>query len=104
MKKYPFSVQKHAHDIEFRMNRCWLEMHDMLDGEAEWDEETYDKLDALHEALVDLLNSIRFNGNGVVAYLTGKEIGLAKETVMWARNRRASSLIQAGKTEYLRYC
>ncbi|MBP3653186.1 MAG: hypothetical protein J6J78_08990 [Clostridia bacterium] len=104
MKKYPFSVRKHAHDIEFRINRVWLEMHDMESGEIEWDEATYDKLDKLHDDLLALRDSIMYNGDGYVAFLTGKEIGLAKETVAWASGTRANSLIKAGKTQYLQYC
>ena len=36
-KLYPFSVQKHAHDIEFRKNRVWNTLRDMESGEVPWD-------------------------------------------------------------------
>ena len=90
MKKYPFSVQKHAHDIEFRKNRIWCELHDMEMGETPWDEEVYDKGTELLEALRDLLLAILDSRDGRICYLTGPQIGLAKETVLWAAETRAS--------------
>lgn len=103
-KLYPFSVQKHAHDIEYRKNRVWLTMRDMESGEIPWDDAQYDKLESELEALRDLYDAVIFGGNGRIAYLTGKQIGLAKECVAWASNSRASHLVEAGKTQYLQYC
>ena len=103
-KLYPFSAQKHAHSIEFRRNRIYNEMRDMEAGEIPWDEAKYDAMNELHEQLTDLLSEVMFSGDGRVAWLTGKQIGLAKETVAWASDSRAKSLIEAGKTEYLQYC
>jgi len=103
-KLYPFSVQKHAHDIEFRKNRVFCEMRDIEMGEAEADEATYNQICDLYDALTDLLQAVMNSRDGRVAYLTGKQIGLAKECVAWASNTRANSLIKAGKTQYLQYC
>ena len=60
-KLYPaFNTEKHAHDIEFRYNRCKNIMCDMELREIEWDDETYDKL----EQLSDRLDEIRsYSGN-----------------------------------------
>lgn len=102
-KKYPFSVQKHAHDIEFRMNRCWNILRDMEMGDAPWDDAKYDSIDKLHDKLQSLLDSVMYNGDGRVAWLTGPEIALAKETVAWAQETRAATLIANGKTQYLQY-
>ena len=103
-KLYPFSVQKHAHDIEFRRNRVKNEMYDMESGETEWNSEVYDKMEALEEALTELLLVVMDSRDGRVAWLTGKQIALTKETVAWARESRANSLIKAGKTQYIKYC
>lgn len=103
-KYYPFSVQKHAHSIEYRRNRVFCEMRDMEYGETPWNEKQYDQLCELHDQLTDLLEAVLNSRDGRIAYLTGKQIGLAKETVAWASNSRAESLIRAGKTQYLQYC
>lgn len=103
-KKYPFSVQKQAHDIEFRKNRVWCILRDMESGEIQWDEQMYDSLQAHLEDLRDLLDAILFGGDGRIVYLTGKQIGLAKDCVAWASDVRANTLIANGKTEYLPYC
>lgn len=89
-KLYPFSVQKHAHDIEYRYNRAKIEMCDMID-ERRINLDTFDKLEELCDNLVDLMHALR-NGDGRVCWLTGKQYGLAKECVIWASNRRISSL------------
>ena len=88
-KLYPFSTTKHAHDIEYRRNRAFIEMREWEEDLTRKDEDTYDKLCKLHDDLTELLEAVLYNGNGRVCYLTGKQIGLAKECVMWAANRRA---------------
>lgn len=103
-KLYPFSVQKHAHDIEYRRSRAFCEMRDIESGEVEADEATYEYVVDLYDRLTDLLEAVMNSRDGRIAYLTGPQIGLAKETVLWASNRRAGSLIAAGKTQYLQYC
>lgn len=103
-KKYPFSVQKHAHDIEYRKNKVWNTLRDMESGEIPWDDKEYDRLQDLLDQLRGLLDVVQFGGNGYVVYLTGKQIGLAKECVAWASESRANSLIAAGKAQYLKYC
>jgi len=102
MKLYPFSVQKHAHDIEFRRNRVFNQIHD-CDGETLLSNQEFEQLENLYDRLTDLLQAVLNSRDGKVAYLTGPQIGLAKETVMWARSARAESLIKAGKTQFLKY-
>lgn len=102
-KLYPFSVQKHAHDIEFRRNRVFIEMREIEDGERKLPLEEIERMELLYDDLTELLEAVMDSRDGRIAYLTGKQIGLAKECVAWARERRASSLIAAGKTDYLRY-
>ncbi len=89
-KLYPFSMKKHAHDIEFRRNRVYNEMRDFEDGDSKISGEDYDKLYALHEELTELLLAVMDSPDGRVAWLTGKQYGLAKETVTWAVNERCS--------------
>lgn len=88
MKLYPFSVRKHAHDVEYRKNYVWCLMQDMETGYADWDEEAYEKMAALLDGLRDLLCAIYDSRDGKVAYLTGPQIALAKETVLWAAEQR----------------
>ena len=103
-KLYPFSVQKHAHDIEYRKNRLFCEMRDIDMGEVQADAATYNRIVKQYEAVTELLEAVLNSRDGRVAYLNGAQIGLAKECVAWASNRRADSLIKAGKYQYLRYC
>ena len=91
-KLYPFSTAKHAHDIEYRMNRVKNELCDYFEGEIELSDAEFEKLCELEEALTDLLLSVMNSADGRVCYLTGKQIGLAKECVFWAESRRASAI------------
>lgn len=96
-KKYPFSAEKHGHDIEFVYNRLWLRREDAA-MEGDW--ETYEKLGPQVEKL-EALTCQMFGG---VVWLTGPEIGLAKECVMLASNWRAESCIERGRYDLLKYC
>ena len=102
-KLYPFSTVKHAHDIEYRRNRAKNEICDVLSGEVKMSDEEFEKLCDLEEALTDLLEAVLSSRDGRVCWLAGKQYGLAKECVEWARNSRASSLIKSGKTQFLQY-
>jgi hypothetical protein len=86
-KTYPFSGTKHAHDIEFRRNRCFNLMHDMEVGTAPWSEAEYDRLQDLHDKLTDLLLCMHEG----VCQVPGRLYGLAKETVLWAAEARATT-------------
>ena len=80
MKRYPFNMSKHQHDIFFRLNRAKNELDDkrndlsyrFKDGEIE-------KYEGLIKGLEDLMGY----GPGIV-YLTGKEWALATESANWA--------------------
>lgn len=89
MKLYPFSVQKHAHDIEFRRNRVKNIIYDILSGEIKATNAELERLEKLLDDLNDLLLAVMNSRDGRIAYLTGKQIGLAKETVLWAGTQRA---------------
>lgn len=87
-KTYPFSVAKHAHDIEYRYNFVYNRVYDS-EGEHGWTAEQVARGEEELDRLNDLRQSLLFNGDGRVAWLTGKEYGLAKECVIWATERRA---------------
>ncbi len=104
-KLYPFSVAKHAHDIEYYHNHLYCTMRDMEDGDIPFDSERYDKMhDLYYGDLWELYAAMFDSSDGHLVYLTGKQIALAKKIVFWASDRRASHLVDAKKTEYLQYC
>lgn len=105
MKTYPFSMSKHAHDIEYYHNHLYNTMRDMENGEIPWDEARYDAMREMYDGkLADLMDAIYACRNPYVVQLTGEQIGLAKKIVFWASESRANHLIKAGKRQYLKYC
>lgn len=105
-KTYPFSVQKHAHDIEFYANRLFNTMRGMESGEIPMDSKRYDRICDMYDGpLMELRDAVRFNTrDGIVAYLTGPQIALAKKIVIWASETRAQSCIEAGRYDLIQYC
>ena len=97
-KTYFFSSRKHAHDIEFRKNRTFNEMHNLELSDTKLTETELDTLCQLHdlyEALTDLLLAVlSTQDQRGVARLTGKQLGLAKETVLWAESTRADTQLR----------
>lgn len=81
-KRYPFSMAKHEHDIFFRYNRAQNELHEKRMNGTLTDEEA-DRYETLINGLSAILEQC-----GPVAWLTGKEYGLAQETVCWAATMR----------------
>lgn len=105
VKRYPFSVQKHAHSIELYHNFLQNLISDVESGAATMDSAAFDRLCDLANGPVQELYEAMFDSrDGRLVYLTGAQIGLAKRIVGWSSERRAASLIAAGKTEYLKYC
>lgn len=92
-KLYPFSTAKHAHDIEYRRNRVYIEIREYEDDLDRKLDDTYFALRDLYEKLTELLEAVLNSRDGRVCYLNGKQIGLAKECVFWAQNRRCSCLM-----------
>jgi hypothetical protein len=85
-KRYPFSLRKHAHDLEFRRNRAKNEL-----GRKSINNTLRDGEEARYENLIDNLAEILLtfpDANGVV-WLTGRQYGLAKESVVWAESMRS---------------
>lgn len=105
-KLYPFSTRKHAHDIEFYRNRLYNTMCAMERGDMPMDGERYDRIyDFYNGELEELYDAVCFNTrDGIVSYLTGKQIALAKQIVLWASETRAQSCIESGRLDLLQYC
>ena len=103
-KLYPFSIQKHAHDIEFYDNRLFNTMREMESGEIPMDEVRYNKISAMYDGpLADLRDVIYGFNDGKVVFLTGAQIGLAKKIVDWARSERISHASEKSLDRYGKY-
>ena len=104
-KTYPFSTAKHAHDIEFYWNRIHNELDEMCCGDAPMDKEKFNKLnDACDNPVLASLMSKIASCCGRPVWLTGPEIGLAKEIVVWASETRAATCVANGRYDLLKYC
>jgi len=91
MKLYPFSAHKHAHDIELVLNRAKNTIGYMEMGEMPMDIKEHARLEKLVDTLGDVLSSIIGTcRDGKIAYLSGSQIGLAKEAVMMAAEIRGA--------------
>lgn len=91
-KLYPFSLQKHAHDIEFKKNRTFNVRADMESGAIPWNDAEYDRLDKDYQELSDLLCVVLSGSrDGLTSWLTGSQLGKAKEVVAWAGMARAAT-------------
>lgn len=89
MKRYPFNAQKHAHDIEYRRDAVFCQYHD-LETDLTADDKVVCALARLYSDLTNLLLAIKGNADGRgIVFLTGAQIGLAKDTILWAGGRRA---------------
>lgn len=105
MKKYPFSVSKNAHSIEFYYNHLKNILYSMEVGEIPMDYVRHERISVfIQYKLLPLYESMFNSRDGKVVYLTGSQIGLAKKICAWASEKRAQSLIDSGKYEYIKYC
>lgn len=85
-KKYPFNMERHAHDIVFLRNRLYNTAMDLIFKYGEKAvADKVDKLMAQRDELGGLLDIYR---NGNIAWLTGKELNLARNAVGWAASQR----------------
>jgi len=84
-KRYPFSMRKYGHNIEYAYNHQWLICREMEDHEREWDDKAFDYLDRLSEVYA--------NAMGHAIYMaTGEEYGILKEASVWADMKRAGEI------------
>ena len=105
-KLYPFSRRNHAHDIEFYRNRIKNVLYAMDSGDIPYDARRYNRLETmLNGPLEDLYNAMYFNSSdGIVCYLTGSQIALAKRIIVWAHEQRAAACVEAGRLDLVKYC
>lgn len=83
-KKYPFSMLKYGHNIEFAYNHQWLIVHEMYDGEREWDDKAIE--------FFEKISDIYANAMGCAIYwCCGKTYGFLKEISTWAECYRDST-------------
>ena len=93
-KLYPFSMRKHAHDLELVRNVlfnhyiCNEEVSELM---RHWAEDRREKL-----------GNILLKSNGIVAWLTGEEYGLANKAISWATNFRVAANDEAQAQRMLR--
>lgn len=105
-KMYPFSTRKYAHDIELYRNRIYNTMHDMINGEIEYDQQRLEKLEKMYYGELErLYDAVMFNTkDGNISYLDGNQLALAKRIVVWASETRANSCIERGRYDLIKYC
>lgn len=96
-KLYPFSMEKHAHDIELVRNRAKNRMYAMEGGEFPMDSKEYDFLEIQVKRLTELLLAVMDGSrDGRISYITGPQIGFAKEVVFMAAEIRANAIAREG--------
>lgn len=95
-KKYPFNGYKNAHNIEFRIVRLKNEI-DEIRMAKQVDICLIEKIEHLIELLEDVLQAaLCYNSQGI-AYLTGKQVRLAKRKCCVGREYTAKILITVKK-------
>lgn len=81
-KLYPFSMSKHAHDLELARNVLYLNYIDV--------EGVSPKMEAWAIDRRERLTTILLKSNGCVAWLTGEEYGFVQKVVAWAQSYRVA--------------
>ena len=81
-KLYPFSMSKHAHDLELARNVLYLNYIDV--------EGVSPKMEAWAIDRRERLATILLKSNGYVAWLTGEEYGFVQKVVAWAQSYRVA--------------
>ena len=96
-KKYPFSADKHAHDIELVANRSFNLAQEALERK---DYDEYERLMELHEKADEVLMAVQSGMvNYKVAMLDGETLGKAKEMVSIASAIRDKATMQYNPDE-----
>ena len=89
MKKYPFSLVKHAHDIEYRYNRLKNIECDYFDGGIQLTEDEYNRLQEELELVTKAYHTIlTTHSDGKIVWVDGETYGILKKCVMWATEER----------------
>ena len=86
MKKYPFNIEKHAHDFMFQSNRAFCIMHDMEAGTVPFDEAEYTRLEQLRH---DLSAAELYFTPDPISFWPCRWYGLANAATVSAAGQRA---------------
>ncbi len=80
MKKYPFSVRKYYHNLDFRASRM---------KNVRYQEQMENKYNGRLDKEIEALDEVMSICIGrPVAWLTGKQLAVAREAVGWAESQR----------------
>lgn len=98
-KLYPFNTYKNQHNFSLINDICFIRMHDMQDGEIEWDQEEYDRLESLRE------RSEKYFCAGLpVAWVPWETWKDMKELSEMAIIHRQNACIENGRPDLVTYC
>lgn len=76
-KLYPFSMLRYGHNIELAYNHQYIIVHEMYDGDREWNDEAI--------KYYETLETVYSHAMGYPIYwCNGKEYGILKEASTWA--------------------
>ena len=100
-KMYWFSMAKHGHDLEFRMNRLKNTIDDMVmgDGKVDWD-----AVEKMEQEIEDIQEIFHYWCGGGAVQLPANLYGVAKNASIWASETRAGRCIENGRRDLARYC
>lgn len=87
IQKYPFSVRKHQHDLEYFRNWCFNNRDN-----PHFSAEKQAHVESCYETTTALLLTIQDNidRRTGVSYLTGDEYAVAKSIIAWADGKRTA--------------
>lgn len=99
-KMYPFDMWNNQHNFELIANICYNRMRDMEDGEIDFNQAEYDRLEAL-KAKADRLFGLM---TGPITWMVWDDLKDARELAMMAVNHRAAACIENGRPDLVQYC
>ena len=82
-KRYPFSMKKYGHDVEFAYNHWYILCQEMENGERVWDDKTFDYYDKLDKIFT---NASCYD----IYWATGDEFSILSNAHEWAEAYRHS--------------
>lgn len=80
-KRYPFSMRRYGHNIEYTYNYLKNLTHDMEEGKEEWDDTAFESLETLSEVYANAMSL-------PIYWATGKEYEVLKKASSWAESMR----------------
>ena len=86
-KRYPWNAERNAHDVLFRKNRAWNELSEK-EGNGTLTADERDQYEEVIEKCNEILGICVGRDYRGIVWLTGAQIGWAKECVGWAAGMR----------------